>query len=376
MSPRKPAASAQKTKAQELAEAVNAALGKDTLKMGNHEDFKVSFIPSGLLPIDILLQGGMPRGRMVELFGDYSTLKSYVGLNIAREVQMLGGVAALIDTEHAFDPGWATNVGVDVSQLIVEHPPNGEKAMDIMETLVRGKIDQITVDSIAATLPQAEQEKRLHDEKIQPGRLAALMSAGLRRINTANTETSLLWINQTRTNIGITFGSPEAIPGGKAMPYYASYRLALRKTGKITQDVKFYNGEAWASGKEQIGQKFKAELLKSKLSKPFRDIWFNWNLTTGQIDIPSFLVSQGVDLGLIEIKGNTWWYGNTKAVGRKNFYDLIADSPTLMHDMDSEIREHYDLPVLAAPRGPKKVVTATKVKAPVKKTPSKRIGKK
>lgn len=328
-------------------DAVNATLGKDTISMASDPAYKVEYISTGLLPFDILLQGGMPRGRFVQIHGDYSTLKSYIGLCTAREVQRMGGVAAFIDNEHSFDPEWAESVGVNVADLIVKRPATGEEAIDIMEVLVKGGVDFICFDSVAAALPQAETTKRLHGESMQPGRLAQLMSAAMRRLTTINQDTSILWINQTRQNIGITFGSNEALPGGKALPYYSSYIMSVRKTGKITRDIKFFDGEKWAGGKEQIGQRFKAEVIKSKLSKPFRDVWFTWNLENGQIDIPNFLVSQGVENGLVQQKGNTWTYGTqVKAVGRAKFMDALASNDSAMQSLESELREIYELPAL------------------------------
>lgn len=334
------------TKAQELADLVNGALGKGTVSFASAKNYKVNYTSTGLLPFDILLQGGMPSGRYVEVIGDYSTMKSYLGLNAIAQVQQRGGTAAIIDTEHAFDPDWAESIGVDLKSLIVERPETGELALDIMEALVRGGIDMIVVDSIAATLPADEQQKRLHGEKIQPGRLAALMSAGLRKITAANTSTSILWINQTRLKIGVTFGSPQSVPGGKAMPYYASYRVEVKKVGKETRNVKQYDGEKWIPGKEQTGQKFLATVLKSKLSRPFRDVYFTWNLDTNQIDLPSFLIAQGMENELIEQRGNTWLYGPIKVVGREKFKTALADSPEAMHALESAVREANALPGL------------------------------
>lgn len=349
-----------KSKAQNLADLVNGALGKGTVSFATDKDYRVTYQPTGLLPFDILLQGGMPRGRFVEVIGDYSTLKSYLGLCVTREVQKAGGVAALIDTEHAFDPAWAEAIGVDLSTLIVERPENGELAMDIMEALVRGGVDHITVDSIAATLPAAEQTKRFHGEKVQPGRLAYLMSTALRKITTANSKTSILWINQTRLNIGVTFGSPLAVPGGKAMPYYASYRVEVKKVGKETVVVDQHDGEKWVKGRSQVGQKFKAEILKSKLSRPFRDVWFTWSLDENQIDMPTFLISQGLELDLIGLKGQTWTYKDTKAVGREKFKNTVMSDPAVLTDLENEVRVAYDLPTVKVPTPPPSKTPATR----------------
>lgn len=348
------------SKAQELADLVNGALGKGTVSFASTKDLKVTYSSTGLLPFDILLQGGMPRGRYVEVIGDYSTMKSYLGLNAIAQVQKKGGTAAIIDTEHAFDPDWAESIGVDLKSLIVERPETGELALDIMEALVRAGVDIIVVDSIAATLPADEQQKRLHGEKVQPGRLAALMSQGLRKITAANSHTTILWINQTRLKIGITFGSPQSVPGGKAMPYYASYRVEVKKVGKETRNVKQYDGEKWVNGKEQTGQKFLATVLKSKLSRPFRDVYFTWNLDTNQIDMPSFLIAQGMENGYIDQRGNTWQYDNLKAVGREKFKTALSESPEALVALENDVRAANDLDLLPVPKKRPAKRTATR----------------
>lgn len=338
------------TKAQALLDAVNGALGKGTVSFARDKAYEVKYTSTGLLPFDILLQGGMPSGRFVELIGDYSTLKSFLGLCAIREIQKAGGTAAIIDTEHAFTPDWAERIGVDLSTLIVERPETGEMALDLMEVMVRAGIDLIVVDSIAATLPADEQAKRFHGEKTQPGRLAALMSKGLRKLTAANDHTSILWINQTRINIGVTFGSNQAVPGGKAMPYYASYRVEVKKVGKNMVDIDQHDGEKWVKGKSQVGQKFKATILKSKLSKPFQDIWFTWDLSKGEIDMPTFLISQGLELDLIGLKGNTWTYGDHKAVGREKFRTLVSGDPHILASLENDIRKAQDLPLIEVPQ--------------------------
>lgn len=337
---------------QQLMAMVNDAVGKDAVRMASHQSLKVTYTPTGLLPMDILLQGGMPSGRFVELYGDYSTLKSYIGLNLIREYQERGKVAAVIDTERTFDPDWAIQVGVNVDDLIIwpnrddEQIHTGEEAMDVTQALVRGGVDFTLFDSIAAALPQAEASKRLAGENVQPARLAMLMSTALRRITSSNSHTAILFTNQTRVNLGITFGSNEAIPGGKAPAFYASYRIRVQKVGKVTRDDKTFDGEKWQNGKTQIGQKFKAEVTKSKLSRPFRDINFTWDMTTGGIDLVSFLIAQGVEIGLVQIKGNTWSCGSVKAVGREKFKQALSTNPVELRVLEERIREHHQLPAM------------------------------
>lgn len=362
--------------AQELRDAVNAKMGKDTLTMASDEKYSVNFTPTGLLPFDILLQGGVPSGRFVTIYGDYSTLKSYVGLNTIREYQQRGKTCAYIDLEHSFSTEWAESIGINVNDLIVKRPETGERAVDIMEVLIRGGIDFIVFDSIASALPLSEQDKMLSEDKIQPGRIADLMSKAMRKLTASNEHTAVMFINQTREKIGVTFGSNESLPGGKAVPFYSSYMVSARKTGKVTRDVKFFDGDKWAGGKEQIGQKYKIELVKSKLNKPFREIWFTWSLEQSQIDIPAFLMAQGMEFGLIEKTGNTWSFENVRAVGRAKFMDALVENQDAMMMLEDQIRMEYGLParfgVVVAPgsdiaKKATKPVTKTLVtKAPAK----------
>ena len=216
--------------------------------------------------------------------------------------------------------------------------------MDHAETLIRGECDLIVFDSVAAMTPQAEQSKRLAGENVQPARIAQLMSAALRRLMTANTDCSMIWINQLRVNVGVTFGSNEALPGGKALPYYASFRTSVRKTGKLTIPHKTFDGEKWVDTKKQVGQKFKAELVKSKLSRPFTEEHFIWSLESGSLDLVGYLISKGIEAGLVTQKGNTWSYGSHKAVGREKFRLLITNDPKIALDLENDVRDHHGIP--------------------------------
>jgi recombination protein RecA len=339
------------SRAQTLMKEINKALGGEVLHMASDEKFRVTYTPTGLLPVDILLQGGLPRGRFTLIEGDFSTLKSYIGLNAIKEVQRQGGVAALIDTEHAFEEQWARDIGVDTSSLLVERPSSGELAVDIAEALIRSRdVDLIVFDSIAAALPEDEQGKRLHKEKIQPGRLAHLMSAACRKLTAANDKTAVLWINQLRENIGISFGPNEKGPGGRAMPFYASYIINIKKTTKVTRNIKTYTGDQYQSSKEQIGQMFRAEVMKSKLNKPHRTIWFTWLLTDSAIDLTGFLFAQGVDMGMVSNKGKTWTYGSLRAVGKDNFRKRLSATPETHEALESDVRAAHGL---STPKPPK-----------------------
>lgn len=321
------------SRAQDLLAEINAALKGNVVKMGSDLGLKVEYLPTSVLPIDILLQGGIPRGRFVEFYGDYSTLKSYVGLKAIATTQASGGICALIDTEHSYDPAWSATLGVDTENLIIQQPETGELAMDTAEALIRGNIDLIVFDSIAATLPQTERNKRLHDESVQPARQAQLMSLAMRKLTAANSKTAMVWINQTRLNVGVTFGNPESLPGGRAMPYYASYRINMKKVGKITRDVQSWDGEKMVPAKEQVGQKFKAIVEKSKLSKPFRDVYFTWDYETGEVDEIGFMIALGLESGLITQKGAAWTFDGQNYRGRENFKTAVVNDPAIVQRM-------------------------------------------
>ena len=317
------------SKAQQLAKELNAVLGAGTVRMGNDPSLKVRFIPTGVLPIDVLLQGGIPRGRFTEIFGAYSTLKSYIALRAIAETQKAGGVAALVDTEHAFDPAWAESLGVVVDDLIYKTPDTGEEAVDISEFLIRSNVDLLVWDSVAATVPQSLATKRLSKETIQPARLAALMSEASRKLTTANSSTAVLFINQTRINVGQLFGDPETTPGGKAMGFYASYRLAFRKAGKLTDTVTMYDSDGKkVTGKETYAHKIKVVVEKSKLNKPHRETMLTFDLRTGAIDEVGFMISYGLENGLINHEGQMWWLKGkqTKHRGVEKFRQSLTEA--------------------------------------------------
>lgn len=319
------------TKVKELMAEINGAFKDTVLTTANDPNYTVTYLPTGLVPIDLLLHGGLPRGRFVEVYGDFSTLKSYVGYHAIAETQRNGGICALIDTERSFDPKWAASIGVNVDELLMprrQDMETGEQAIDMAETLVRTKnVDLIVVDSIAAMLPQSERKKRLHDESNQPARLAALMSLACRKITAANDKTAMFWINQTRENIGVTFGSPVTTSGGKAMGFYASYRLQCKKTGKITRDIQSWDGTKNTNVKEQIGQKIRISVEKSKLSRPFRDVNLIWDYQEAQLDLADFLTSFGLEHGIVKQSGTTMTFMDIKSVGRGNFKKKLNSSP-------------------------------------------------
>lgn len=304
--------------AEELRKMINTQFGAGTITMGSDPALQVRYLSTGVLPFDLLLQGGLPYGRFVEIFGDYSTLKSYVGLMAIASCQARGGVAALIDTENAYDPEWAESLGVDTKALLYKHPENGEKAIDLVEVLLRGNVDLIVFDSIAATLPKAEQETQLGgDKNIQPARLASLMSLACRKLTAANSNTAMLWINQTRVNVGVMFGSNEAVPGGKAMGFYASMRVAFRKAGQETEDSQIYVTDGGKPTKKTVkaktGQRIRATLEKSKLNAPHRESMFLFDFRHSSVDTWSYLVNIAVEHGIIGVERGYWWNATEKS---------------------------------------------------------------
>lgn len=335
------------TAARLIADAVNKALGSAALTIAA-DKAPTKYVPIGVIPFEVLLGGGIPRGRMVEIFGAPSSLKSYIALCAIREAQLDGGTAALVDTEHTFDPAWATRIGIDTSQLILQQPESGELAMDAVEALVSAKVELVVVDSIAAALPDSERSKRLAGESHQPARLAALMSMGLRKITAMNTDTGILWINQLREQVGVTFGNPEKPPGGRAMSFYASIRVNIRPAGKITVTGKVHDGDDWANSKIQTGQKWKAVTEKNKLDRPFKEVFFTWDLTRGEVDEASYLFAQGIEHGIISNAGAMWSWdqdGKTHKVRGKEAMKLrVREDPELNQLLLASVYSSHGLP--------------------------------
>ena len=285
----------------ELAAEVNKALGKNVLKMGNDEMFTTSYLPTGVLPFDILTGGGFPRNRITEMFGDWSTMKSYVCLMAAAQTLKAGGSAALIDTEHTYDPAWAAQLGVDTDSFIVMHPKTGEEAVDATETLIRGGVDLMIWDSVAATLPKDEAEKASEDS-FQPGRLATLMSRSLRKLTTANSKTAMVYTNQIRMNIGVRFGNPETTPGGKSLPFFASMRVNMRKTSKVTEEISVGGKTA----KLIVGMGIRMALDKSKINRPHRDTEFIYDYRLPGVDTLNWLTRNGLEHGYVVLSGRKY----------------------------------------------------------------------
>lgn len=300
--------------AKQVMDEINQQFGAGTMLPASSREFQVRMLPTGLAPIDDVFQGGIPLGRHTMLHGDFSTLKTYVGLCAIASAQKRGMIAALLDTEHTFDARWARSLGVDTDELVMPPPekmPNGEKAIDMCETLVRGGVDFITVDSVAALLPAAEWSKSMEDAK-QLGRQAEMMSKALRKLTAAMRNTGILWINQTRINPNVMFGSQESIPGGKALPFYCTYIAGLYKAGTAKEEIPIWMpGEDGKPVKKTIktivGNRIRVEMRKSKLNKPFREETFVYDLNQGRIDDWSYLAYKALNLGLLGYERGRWW---------------------------------------------------------------------
>jgi recombination protein RecA len=289
---------AQQAKAQELIAAINKQFGDGAITTAADPDLEVRRNATGVLPIDDLLDGGIPRGRMVEIYGPYSTLKSYVLYRALASAQQRGQAAALVDTEHSFDPDWATSLGVDVPNLLVSRPKNAEQGIGVCEALVRQKFDMVGFDSIASAIPKQHQEVA-PGEDTQPGALARVMSKGLARLTAANSVTSMIFLNQTRSKIGVTFGSPTTTSGGHAMGFYASYRMSFTRIGKVTEPVKKWDGAKWVDRKNVVAHQIQVTLEKSKLSAPYAECLFNFDLRTGQVDDLGYLLAKALEKGVV-----------------------------------------------------------------------------
>jgi recombination protein RecA len=309
----------------------------DVLELASDPRFVVKYIPTGVVPIDILMGGGVPYGRSCEIYGDYSTLKSYIGYRVIAEAQRRRQVAALIDTEHVYDEEWGADCGIDNASLILAWPETGELALDAVEALVRAGVSLVVIDSVSGLLPQADRSKRLHAEDPKIAALASLMSIGMRKITAPNRHTALLFINQMRTNIGVMFGNPDHPTGGRALPFYASMRVQIKKTGKITRDVQFWDGKKLATGKELIAQEYRASLDKSKLNRPHREIRFAWSLTDGSVDEVAFYIAQAIELGLVTVKGSMWRMKHKSVRGRDAFARYVGSTPVVFNQLRNEV---------------------------------------
>src|SRR5499426_1494899 len=294
---------------------------------------EIATIPTGALSLDVALGiGGIPRGRVTAIYGPESSGKTTLALHIIAEAQRLGGTAAFIDAEHALDPVYAKNLGVNTDELLISQPDTGEQALEIAETLVRSNaVDVIVIDSVAALVPRAELDGDMGDSL--PGLQARLMSQALRKLTAAISRSGsvVIFINQKREKIGVMFGSPETTPGGRALKFYSSVRLDIRRMDAIKQ------------GTESIGVRTKVKVVKNKLAPPFREAEFDVVYGEG-ISKTGSVLDAGVDHGLIE-KSGTWYTFKSERIGqgRENAKKWLQDNPVVLADLESKLRDTLGL---------------------------------
>lgn len=321
-----------KTRALELALGqIERQFGKGSImRLGEASArMAVEAIPTGSLALDVALGvGGIPRGRITEIFGPESSGKSTLALHVIAEAQRAGGIAAFIDAEHALDPAYAGRVGVRVDDLLVSQPDTGEQALEIAEALVRsGAVDVIVVDSVAALVPRAEIEGEMGDAHV--GLQARLMSQALRKLTGAvsKSRTALIFINQIREKVGVMFGNPETTPGGRALKFYASVRIDVRRVDALKQ------------GTEPVGIRVRAKVVKNKLAPPFRQAEFDLLYNSG-IAREGDLLDLGADLGLVTRVGAWYSYGEERlGQGRDNARDYLRQHPDVAAALEARIRE-------------------------------------
>jgi len=326
----------EKQKALDMAiKQIERQFGKGAImKLGDDTALNVSVIPSGCLAIDIAVgAGGFPRGRVIEIYGPESSGKTTVALHAVAEAQRIGGTAAFIDAEHALDPVYARKLGVNLDELYVSQPDTGEQALEIAEALVRsGAVDIVVVDSVAALVPKAEIEGEMGDSHV--GLQARLMSQALRKLSGAisKSKTVAVFINQIREKVGVMFGNPEVTPGGRALKFYSSMRLDVRRIETLKQ------------ANEMIGNRTRVKIVKNKVAPPFKMAEFDIMYGEG-ISREGSILDVGVDLDIIS-KSGAWFSLDSERLGqgRENAKQYLRDNPEIAAQIDEKIRSHYNLP--------------------------------
>jgi len=332
----------EENKSKALAAAlaqIEKQFGKGSImRMDSQAAQDVQVVPTGSLGLDIALGvGGLPRGRVVEIYGPESSGKTTLTLQIVAEVQKLGGTAAFIDAENALDPAYAQNLGVKMSELLISQPDTGEQALEIADMLVRsGSVDVIVIDSVAALVPRAEIEGEMGDQL--PGLQARLMSQALRKLtgNIKRTNTLVIFINQIRMKIGVMFGNPETTTGGNALKFYASVRMDIRRIGAIKK------------GEEVIGNETRVKVVKNKVAPPFREAVFDILYGEG-ISRESELLELGVNHGIVEKSGA--WYAYKKdriGQGKDNAREYLREHPEVAAEIEAKVREKVGIAKPAA----------------------------
>ena len=326
-------AKAERGKALDTALAqIERQYGKGSvMRMGDRRGVITEVIPTGSVALDIALGvGGLPRGRVVEIYGPESSGKTTVALHAIANAQKAGGIAAFIDAEHALDPEYAKKLGVDIDALLVSQPDTGEQALEIMDMLVRsGAIDIVVVDSVAALVPRAEIEGEMGDSHM--GLQARLMSQALRKMTGAlhQSNTTAIFINQLRDKIGVFFGSPETTTGGKALKFYASIRMDVRRI------------ETLKDGQEAVGNRTRVKIVKNKVAPPFKQAEFDIIYGVG-ISREGSLIDLGVEAGIVKKSGAWFTYeGDQLGQGKENARAFLIDNPDLANDIETKIRASY-----------------------------------
>ena len=323
----------ERKKALEVAMAqIEKQFGKGSvMKLGEYKAMEIEAIPTGALGLDIALGiGGVPRGRIIEVFGPESSGKTTLALHIVAEAQKMGGEAAFIDAEHALDPVYAKHLGVNIDDLLVSQPDTGEQALEITEALVRsGALDVIVVDSVAALVPKAEIDGDMGDSHM--GLQARLMSQALRKLAGAinKSKTVIIFINQLREKIGVMFGNPETTTGGRALKFYASVRMDIRKIENIKQDG------------EVVGSRARVKVIKNKVAPPFREAEFDIVYGKG-ISKEGNILDMAVNLDIIEKAGSWFSYNGSKiGQGRENVKKYLAENPEVMEEVEKKVRDNF-----------------------------------
>ena len=317
---------------------IESKFGKGAImKLGDGgADLTVEAIPTGSLALDAALGiGGVPRGRIVEIYGPESSGKTTLALQILAEAQALGGVVAFIDAEHALDPVYAARIGVDIDEVLISQPDTGEQALEICDMLVRsGAIDCIIVDSVAALTPRAEIEGEIGDSTV--GLQARLMSQALRKLagSLSKSSTTCIFINQLREKIGIMFGNPETTPGGRALKFFSSVRIDIRRIDTIKK-----NGEP-------VGNRVRAKVVKNKVAPPFRQAEFDLMYGEG-ISKEGCIVDMAVECGVAKKSGAWYTYGEERlGQGRETAKQTLLENPELRDELETKVREAYEIPII------------------------------
>lgn len=316
---------------------IERKFGKGSImRLGESTALHVEAIPTGALPLDIALGiGGVPRGRIVEIYGPESSGKTTVALHIIAEAQAAGGIVAFIDAEHALDPVYAARLGVDVDELLIAQPDTGEQALEICDLLVRsGSIDCVVIDSVAALVPRAEIEGEMGDTTV--GLQARLMSQALRKLtgSLSKSNTTCIFINQLREKIGVMFGSPETTTGGRALKFYSSVRIDIRRIESMKKDGEF------------IGNRVRAKIVKNKVAPPFRQAEFDLMYGEG-ISREGCVLDMGVEAGIVNKSGSWFNYGEERlGQGRDAAKRALKENPDLRNEIENKVREYFELPAI------------------------------